>query len=248
MTSRYGLIGFPLGHSFSKGYFSDKFANESINAVYDLFPIESINLLPQLLKDNHDIKGLNVTIPYKQQVVRFLDSISDEAARINAVNVIKVCKQSDELILEGYNTDAPAFESELVDFAGVYPSNALVLGTGGASAAVAYALEQSGWEYKFVSRSPGRLNTICYQDLNEGLMAQTKLIINTTPLGMYPQISGCPPIPYNMVGADHLFFDLVYNPAETTFLANGKKFGAKTRNGLGMLHKQAELAWELWQK
>jgi shikimate dehydrogenase len=248
MTSRYGLIGFPLGHSFSKSYFSDKFAKEAIDASYDLFPIDNINLLPKLLKDNHGIKGLNVTIPYKQKVIKMIDCMNDEAATINAVNVIKVIKQSDEFILEGYNTDAPAFEAELVDFTGVYPSKALILGTGGASAAVAYVLDKSGWEYNFVSRSHGRLNTITYHELNENIMAQTRLIINTTPLGMHPDISSCPLIPYNRLSTDHFLFDLVYNPAKTTFLLNGEKYGAKTRNGLGMLYKQAELAWEIWQK
>lgn len=248
MTSRYGLIGFPLSHSFSKTYFKEKFTRESIDAVYDLFPLEDINGLPGLIKENPDIRGLNVTIPHKQQVVKFLDSVSDEAARINAVNVVKVFVKPNGYRLEGYNTDAPAFESELIDFAGTQPSNALILGTGGASAAVAYVLGKLGWEYKFVSRSPEKEDTIGYLQLNEGIIAQTRLIVNTTPLGMYPGISGCPAIPFSFINADHLLFDLVYNPEQTTFLLNGMKYGAKTRNGLGMLHKQAEMAWEIWKK
>ncbi|MGE5457665.1 MAG: shikimate dehydrogenase family protein [Methanococcaceae archaeon] len=249
MKSRYGLIGYPLSHSFSKNYFSQKFRDNSIDATYDLFPLEEIRSLLDILKTEQGLLGLNVTIPYKQQVISMLDQISDDAAAMNSVNVIKIKKGDNHFILEGYNTDAPAFESEIIDFAGNQPGNALILGTGGASASVAYVLRKLGWEILFISRFPNsHSNALNYHEINESVMLQTRLIVNTTPLGMYPEVDNFPAIPYHFITSKHYLFDLVYNPEITSFLLKGSKKGAHIKNGLGMLYKQAELAWEIWQK
>ncbi len=252
MTNRYGLIGFPLGHSFSKKYFTNKFLNQSIEAVYDLFPLEDVSQLHTILKEFPDLRGLNVTIPHKQKVIPLLDSISGEAAKINAVNTIRVSRVNGKPFLEGYNTDAPAFEAELLEFTDGIENKAvefaLILGTGGASAAVAYVLDKLEWEYQFVSRNANKNNTITYADLSESIVSRSKLIINCTPLGMHPDIETLPQIPYSAVTPEHYLFDLVYNPELTAFLIKGKQQGAHTQNGLGMLHRQAELAWDIWQK
>lgn len=248
MISRYGLIGYPLSHSFSKKYFTDKFCQNDIEAIYDLFPIANISEFHHLLDQHNDLKGLNVTIPYKKQIMELLDELSDEAHSIKAVNTIKILKEQNRIYLKGYNTDAPAFESELLDFAGNTPGKALILGTGGASAAVAFVLSKLNWEFKFVSRNPIQNDTIGYQSIDEELIRQTKLIINTTPLGMHPNMDSSPDLPYYALTSKNLLFDLVYNPELTSFLKKGQLQGAKTRNGLSMLHKQAELAWNIWQQ
>ncbi len=248
MTNRYGLIGFPLGHSFSKKYFTNKFLNHSIDAVYDLFPLEDVSQLHTILTEFTDLIGLNVTIPHKQKIIPLLDSISDEAAIINAVNTIRISRVNGKPFLEGYNTDAPAFEAELIEFTSGQKRIALILGTGGASAAVAYVLGELGWEYQFVSRNAKKPNSITYADLTESIVSKSKLIINCTPLGMHPDIDTLPQIPYSAVTPQHYLFDIVYNPELTAFLIRGKQQGAHIRNGLGMLHRQAELAWDIWQK
>lgn len=248
MLSRYGLIGYPLSHSFSKKYFTDKFRSDSIDAVYELFPLKSMDEFKPLLEKFTDLKGLNVTIPYKRLVMEMLDEISDEALLINAVNTIKISHQDNKLHLKGFNTDAPAFESELIELAGHQPANALILGTGGASSAVAFVLNKLKWEFKFVSRQPTHDDILSYQMVDEKLVRQTKLIINTTPVGMYPNMNKSPMLPYHALSDKHSLFDLVYNPELTDFLRKGKQQGAKISNGLGMLHKQAELAWKIWQQ
>ncbi|HLO92639.1 MAG TPA: hypothetical protein VK172_15850 [Lentimicrobium sp.] len=248
MKSRYGLIGYPLGHSFSKNYFSRKFSDSSIEATYDLFPISDINLLGDILKTNDGLIGLNVTIPYKKLIIPLLDTISDEAAAMNSVNVVKIRKDDDHYFLDGYNTDAPAFESELLDFIGNQTGNALILGTGGASSSVAYILKKLGWEILFASRHPVSANAVNYEEIGRSVILQTQLIVNTTPLGMYPEIDKFPPIPYQYITSEHYLFDLVYNPQKTLFLLKGEESGAYIKNGLGMLYKQAELAWEIWQR
>lgn len=248
MTDRYGLIGYPLGHSFSRKYFTEKFTSDSIDAVYELHQLEDINLINRLLGEPH-IKGLNVTIPHKQKVIAFLDELSPEARAINAVNVIKVDHIDGKLKLTGYNTDAPAFEHELNDFWKKPPGNAMILGTGGASAAVAYILQKNGWKFTFVSRyDKNRQDVIIYSDITPEIMAATQLIINTTPLGMVPNTDTLPPILYDSLTTDHYIFDLVYNPDITLFMKEAGKRGAYTRNGMGMLYRQADLAWYIWQE
>lgn len=247
MSDRYGLIGFPLGHSFSKNYFTKKFISSDIDASYELYPLNDLNELIPLIEKYPDLKGLNVTIPYKQKIISFLDELKDDAANINAVNTIKIVRKDNNFNLIGWNTDAPAFESELIDFAGNEPGNALILGTGGASAAVAYSLRKLNWDYKFVSRFKSGDSILNYEAIDIKLLNSTRLIVNTTPVGMYPSVDQAPDIPYFALNENHLLFDLVYNPEETIFLLKGKQQNAKTRNGLGMLYKQAELAWNIWQ-
>lgn len=248
MGSRYGLIGFPLSHSFSQKFFTEKFLRESIDSIYDLFPVDSVDQINNLLGTYPDLKGFNVTIPYKQQIIPFLNKLSEEASQIGAVNTVKVIRNENDIILEGYNTDAPAFESELRLFMGKNPETALILGTGGASAAIAYVLKKMGTTFKFVSRKPKGKNHLSYEQLDGILIEQTDLIVNCTPAGMYPDIHSCPPIPYGTLSARQYLFDLVYNPEITEFLRKGKQQGAHILNGLGMLHKQAEFAWSVWQK
>ncbi len=243
----FGLIGYPLSHSFSPGYFSDKFTRENINdAVYRLFPLETIQSLPLLLQNEPAICGLNVTIPYKQQVIPFLSEIDDMALKIGAVNTIKVERRDSSIWLKGFNTD---FNGVLESLKGAeHHKTALVLGNGGAAKAVLYALEHLGINYKLVSRTPATPQQISYQDVTPSLIKENSLIINTTPLGMYPNIDACPPLPYDAISADHFIFDLIYNPQETLLLKKAKLKGAKTLNGLLMLHTQAETAWHLWNK
>jgi shikimate dehydrogenase len=247
MNDKFGLIGFPLGHSFSKKYFTDKFTREGIAASYELFPLQDINELKSLVLKQPGLKGLNVTIPHKQVVIKLLDEVSGEVVTIKAVNTISIKTVNGKMVLKGWNTDAPAFESELIEFAGNKPSTALVLGTGGAAAAVKFVLNKLGWHYKSVSRTPMNHDEISYDELLDDLINSTRLIVNTTPLGMFPDVDSAPPIPYSQLTDNHYLFDLVYNPVETKFMSLGKSNGAKVINGLGMLHKQAELAWEIWQ-
>ncbi|HLN53061.1 MAG TPA: shikimate dehydrogenase [Lentimicrobium sp.] len=247
MSSRYGLVGFPLSHSFSKRYFSDKFLKESIEGVYELFPITSIDGIYGILNSYNDLKGLNVTIPYKQQIIPLLNSLSPEANQIGAVNTVKVVYHHNKPELIGYNTDAPAFEGELLKFMKNLPDKALVLGTGGASAAVVYVLKKLGIQFKFVSRKPRQPQAISYEEVTKDVIVGTRLIINCTPLGMAPNFSTFPGIPYEYLSSEHYLFDLVYNPEETEFLKKGKQQKAHVINGLGMLHSQAELSWNIWQ-
>jgi shikimate dehydrogenase len=237
-----GLIGYPLSHSFSKKYFADKFINEKIDGYhYDLFPLENIQKLLDLLKDKPNLVGLNVTIPYKEQVIPFLDELSKSAKGIGAVNTIIIENGK----LKGYNTDSYGFEISLKQFLKPYHKHALILGTGGAAKAVQYVLEQLGIGYKYVSRTPNE-EQFAYTELDETILQKYKVIINTTPLGMYPKAHQCPAIPYNFLTSEHLLYDLVYNPAVSLFLENGKARGAAIKNGLEMLHLQAEGAWSIW--
>ncbi len=243
---RFGLIGYPLSHSFSRKYFTHKFDVEGIlDCKYDLFPIEAIEHLPKLLKDHPDLVGLNVTIPYKEQVLSYLDEIDESALKIGAVNTIKI--EARKLI--GYNTDVFGFEKTLRNFIEKHPSTpierAMILGTGGASKAVAFVLDKMKIKYTSVSRSAkkGQLN---YDKLGESHIKQIQLIINTTPLGTYPNVDSCPKIPYESLNEKHLLYDLVYNPEKTVFLIKGELEGAYILNGLEMLKGQAEKAWEIW--
>lgn len=241
----YGLIGYPLSHSFSKHYFSQKFENEGItNSFYDLFPIETIELILPILRSHPNLKGLNVTIPYKEQVIGYLNKLDESACAIGAVNCIKI----ENGLLIGYNTDAYGFERSLQEFLQTHdaphPQQALVLGTGGAAKAVAFVLKKLNIAFKMVSREVGKAD-MTYEDLT--LLDAYPLIINTTPLGMAPHFDSFPAIPYHCLRPNHLLYDLVYNPEQTLFLQKAAQQGAATQNGLKMLHYQAEKAWEIWK-
>lgn len=242
---RFGLVGYPLGHSFSKKYFTEKFLKENLSdCVYENYPLESIDQLPSLVSsENPD--GLNVTIPYKSEVIRFLDRIDDEAALIGAVNVIKVIKTGSRTFLHGYNSDVTGIHLTLEPFAGMQPRHAIVLGSGGSSRAVCHVLEKLGFSFSVVSRK-SRPGYITYDQLDYNIFRETGLIINTTPLGMYPDIDSKPPINYDYLDSWHVLFDLVYNPEYTSFLREGRKRGCTVLTGLAMLYSQAEKSWEIW--
>jgi len=243
---RYGLIGFPLSHSFSKKYFAEKFAREGIvDCTYELYPLEEIGLLPELLSSVENLCGLNVTIPYKKQVLPFLDHLSDEVQKIEACNCIAIANGK----RYGYNTDTIGFEATFAPQLTLQDKAALVLGTGGAAAAVAYTLAKLGINYTYVSREPtGKPNTILYSALDEEMMQSYTIIINTSPLGTYPAVDDCPAIPYNLLTARHYLYDLVYNPAKTLFLKKGEERGTRIQNGAAMLAIQAEESWKIWNR
>lgn len=243
----FGLIGYPLSHSFSPGYFSQKFSKEGIeDAVYRLFPIETIEKLTELLSSEQNICGLNVTIPFKQQVLPFLDEIDETASFIGAVNTICFLRTSEGISLKGYNTDVVGVRESLKGQE--HHKNALILGNGGASKAVIYTLNQLGIKYTIVSRTPKENDQISYDQLSEATILENTLIINTTPLGMTPNINECPPIPYQAIGPEHFIFDLIYNPEETLFMKKAYQNGAQIINGKLMLFSQAEASWHLWNK
>ena len=243
----YGLIGKKLGHSFSADFFNNKFAREGINDHYYLFPLEEISEFPHLLLENPDLEGLNVTIPYKQQLIPYLNSLSEEAEKIGAVNVIKFQRDGKDLKLIGYNSDCIGFKISLLPLLHDKIKKALVLGTGGASKAVSYVLKNLGLEVNFVSRKPGE-NLLTYEDLDQDIMKENLLIVNTTPLGMFPEIESYPPIPYHFLTPLHVCYDLVYNPLETLFMKKASEQGAVVKNGLEMLEQQALAAWDIWRK
>lgn len=239
---RFGLIGYPLTHSFSQKFFTEKFAQEKItDAVYENFSLKDMDELHQVLQQHADLCGLNVTIPYKKQVLPFLTGASDAVQKMGACNCIKISGGK----LFGYNTDVFGFEKSLLRFLQPHHRKALILGTGGASAAVEFVLQKLGIDYLFVSRTASE-NAISYAMLDGQVMATHQLIINTTPLGMYPKVEDCPAIPYQYLTAQHHLYDLVYNPAETTFLMHGKLQGATIQNGQEMLVLQAEESWRIW--
>ncbi|MDP3441239.1 MAG: shikimate dehydrogenase [Ignavibacteria bacterium] len=245
----YGLIGKPLSHSFSKKYFTEKFDNEGISAKYELFPLETIEELPELIRLNPDLKGLNVTIPYKQSVNPYLSEIDKVARIIGAVNTIKIKRKNGKPYLIGYNTDAIGFEQTLKSILKKekHPK-ALILGTGGSANAVRYVLRKHGIFFRSVSRTGLKSEQITYPMITKSTMCFYKLIINTTPLGMYPNISEAPDIMYDTINMNHILIDLIYNPEETLFLQRGKQYGAKTVNGMQMLMSQAEASWKIWNK
>ena len=240
---KYGLIGHPLTHSFSKKFFTEKFEKEQLNdCQYDLFDIPSINELTFILKNNPELKGLNVTIPYKEVVMDVLDEIYEEAKKIGAVNTIKIKNNK----LTGYNTDYFGFKQSLKPFLEISQERALILGTGGASKAVYHALTSLNINCLFVSRNPKNENEISYEDVNEYVIRNHQIIVNTTPVGTFPNINEKPAIDYSQITTKHLVYDLVYNPTETKFLKEGKQQGANILNGMQMLQLQAEKAWEIW--
>jgi shikimate dehydrogenase len=242
---RFGLIGYPLSHSFSPGYFAEKFAKEGIkDCVYEAYPLASIDELKQLLDCHKDLCGLNVTIPYKKKVIRFLDAGSEEVKQMVACNTIKI--KDGKLI--GYNTDVTGFELSLLPLLKPHHTHALVLGTGGAAAAIEFVLNKLDIQFLFVSREKKEANSIIYTQLNKQILDKYTLIINTTPLGMYPKVDEFPAIPYNYLSDKHYLFDLVYNPAETQFLKKGKEHGAVIKNGADMLIIQANESWRIWNE
>lgn len=241
----YGLIGKKIGHSFSAKFFNKKFADEGIDESYNLFPLEEIEELHDLLSSQTDLKGLNVTIPYKQEVIPFMDSLSEEAKEIGAINVIKIQREGDKISLKGYNTDSIGFRDSLIPLLRPDIKHALVLGTGGASKAVGYILSKLGIVPTFVSRKKSA-SAISYEDLDEKVLNSNLLIVNATPLGMFPDVNSCAPIPYHLLTKNHVCYDLVYNPQETEFLKRAAKQGAVTKNGIEMLHGQALAAWDIW--
>ncbi|MBW8684243.1 shikimate dehydrogenase family protein [Chitinophaga rhizophila] len=238
----YGLIGYPLSHSFSKGFFAEKFAREGIKeCIYESFPIPAIDELSTLMAQQPQLQGLNVTIPYKEVVIPYLDELSPAAAQIKAVNCIHF-KDGRRI---GYNTDAIGFKRSLEPLLTPHHNKALVLGTGGAAKAVQFVLESLHIPYQLVSRQASD-STISYEQLDAPTMASHTLIINTTPLGMYPNVDAAPAIPYDLLTERHLLYDLIYNPVVTTFLQKGADKGATIKNGHEMLILQAEASWEIW--
>ena len=239
---QFGLIGFPLSHSFSKGYFANHFSTENIlDAQYENYPIESIDLLTSLWENHPALKGLNVTIPYKKQVIPFLQYPSSVVQSIQACNCIRLYDGA----LYGYNTDVIGFEQSLLPYLKFHHQKALIFGTGGAAAAVAWVLKKLGIAYQFVSRTESE-GCISYAALSPAVIEAHTLLIQTSPVGMFPNIDEAPNLPYEAITSKHHLFDLIYNPAETKFLAMGAGQGATTQNGLEMLHLQADASWEIW--
>lgn len=276
MNCEYGLLGYPLGHSFSRAYFNNKFAKEGIDAEYLNFELQSVEELPQLLAEHPRLRGLNVTIPHKQAVIPLLDELSDEARAIGAVNVIRIERQESgtaKPYLKGFNSDVIGFVESIRPLLQPHHKRALVLGTGGASKAVCRGLEKLGIEWRYVSRkrqtatpapdgpitapsaSPKSPITVpsgspegplTYSDLTPSFIADYTVIVNCTPLGMFPRIDSSPELPYAALSKHHLLFDLVYNPGITQFMRQGRRFGATVKNGLEMLHLQADASWDFW--
>jgi len=243
---KFGLIGYPLVHSFSKKYFNRKFDNENIkNVCYQNYELKNINELKSIIEKNPNLRGLNVTIPHKEKVIKYLDKIEEKYLNIGAVNVIKIIDNK----LFGINTDYEAFKITLKEWLNKkFNGKALILGTGGSSKSVSLALKELNIDHNFVSRTK-RKNFFSYKDLSDiSIFSNYKLIINTTPLGMYPKINLSPNIPYHLITKNYYLYDLVYNPEMTQFLENGKIKGAKIKNGLEMLYLQAELSWSYWNK
>ncbi len=244
----YGLIGYPLSHSFSENYFNKKFNIEKIkDSKYINFPIENISEFKDLVKHNKNLYGLNVTIPYKESIINYLDKLDDSAKEIGAVNTIKIERLGNSVLLTGYNTDFYGFYESLIPYINKQiHTHALILGTGGASKAVAYVLKKLNIKYKFVSRSKSSAY-ITYSELNEYILQKYKLIVNTTPLGMFPSINSFPDINYSFLSNNHIAYDLVYNPDKTLFLEKAENQKAVIINGLKMLHLQAEKAWQIFR-
>ena len=245
MTDKYGLIGYPLGHSFSVTYHNQRFADEGINAKYVNFEIPNIEQLIEVLSQNPELKGLNVTIPYKEKVMEYLDYISPEARAIGAVNVIRVVHEGTKIELRGYNSDVIGFVQSIEPMIESYHKKALVLGTGGASKAICYGLKSLGIEPVLVSRYE-RPGTIQYASITPDVVKEYNVIVNCTPLGMFPKVNECPTLPYEAMDEKNILYDLIYNPDETLFMRKGAERGAAVKNGLEMLLLQAFASWEFW--
>ena len=241
---KFGLVGRNISYSFSRSYFTEKFRREHIEAGYLNFDLQQLSELPKILKEHRDLKGLNVTIPYKEEILPFLDDMSSEALEIGAVNTIKILRDGR---LKGFNTDYTGFKDAIKPFLEPYHERALILGTGGASKAILYALKKLKIEAILVSRTPSE-NQLSYEQLNEKVMKDHKLIINCTPLGTFPKVEDYPPIPLENITSEHLVFDLIYNPPVTKLMELCKINGATVVNGQKMLELQAEKAWEIWTR
>ena len=242
---KYGLIGYPLGHSFSVNYFNQKFADEGINAKYINFEISDVGQIIEVVSANPELKGLNVTIPYKERVIEYLDQLSPEARAIGAVNVIRVTHDGGKLYLKGFNSDVIGFTQSIEPMLESYHKKALVLGTGGASKAICYGLKSLGVEPVCVSRYE-RSETICYKDITADVVQEYNVIVNCTPVGMFPRSNDCPQLPYEALDDKNILYDLVYNPDTTLFMKRGAERGAQVKNGLEMLLLQAYASWEFW--
>ena len=243
---KFGLIGYPLTHSFSEQYFSDKFIKEKIfDCSYENYPVSDIEQVKDIIASTPELCGLNVTIPYKTKIIGLLNYISKEADEIGAVNVVKIKKIENKILLHGYNSDFVGVSDSLKQYIDNGIKCALILGTGGASKAVYYALKQTGLTAQFVSREK-KAGVLTYAELTPALLAETQLIVNTTPLGMFPDIEAFPNIDYRQLGSKHILFDLVYNPEMTAFLKKGAERGCTIITGSKMLHSQAEKAWQIW--
>ncbi len=240
---KYGIIGNPLGHSFSKGFFTEKFAREGIDAEYLNFQIPEIGKLTEVLQENPELRGINVTLPYKTEVIPFLDELSDEAREIGAVNVVQIRNGH----LKGFNSDIIGFTRSIQPLLKPHHRKALILGTGGASRAIRVGLTRLGLEWKYVSRTP-REGMITYEDITAETLREYEVIVNCSPVGMFPKVDECPAIPYEFLTQDHLLYDLVYNPENTLFMKKGALQGAVVKNGLEMLHLQAIASWEFWNE
>ena len=248
LFEEFGLIGYPLGHSFSVKFFTDKFEKEQIDATYNNFEIPNAEMLHEIVAQHPYLKGLNVTIPYKQAVMPLLDEISKEATAIGAVNVVQVKTQPDGTkYLKGYNSDSIGFCQSIRPLLRPQHTRALVLGTGGASKAIVYGLKSLGITPQYVSRTP-KEGMLSYKDLTAEVISKYKVIVNCSPVGMFPHVEECPNIPYEYLTTEHLLYDLVYNPLETIFLRKGSEMGAITKNGLEMLHLQALASWDFWHE
>ena len=243
---RYGLIGYPLTHSFSKRFFTEKFENEKIDSTYQNFEIDNISKFSEVVKNNTEVVGLNVTIPYKEQVIPFLDELNDSALEIGAVNTVKITRTDSGIHLKGFNTDTYGFETSLKPLLKPHHKKALILGTGGASKALKYVLNKLDIGYISASIEKLKENEIRYEEINEKMMSERLLIINATPLGTYPKTDAFAPIPYEFISEKHLLFDLVYNPEVTQFMSKGKARGATVKNGYEMLLQQALKSYEIW--
>jgi shikimate dehydrogenase len=244
----YGLVGFPLGHSFSKKFFTEKFENEGkADHQYLNFEIDSIAKFSSIFDQHDDIMGLNCTIPYKQQVMQYMSEIDEETQKVGAVNTIKPIRTPEGLRLKGYNTDIIGFERSIAPMLGEKHKKALILGTGGASKAIKYVLGKLGIEFISASIEDELLEgEIRYEQIDQAMLSERLVVINATPLGTFPKVDACPNIPYQFLTSDHVLFDLVYNPEVTLFMQKGAERGAPTKNGLEMLHQQALAAWEIW--
>jgi shikimate dehydrogenase len=242
--SKFGLLGKNISYSFSSGYFTKKFEKLNLKKhKYVNFDIPEIKDFPSIIEETPNLKGMNVTIPYKEVVMQYLDKLDETAKEIGAVNTIKFTKRGD---LKGYNTDIFGFENSIKPFLKKHHKKALILGTGGASKAVAYAFKRNDINFKFVSRNPSEKNQISYKDLSEEILEEYTVIVNCSPIGTFPNVNDAPKIPYQFITDKHLLFDLIYNPEETAFLKKGKEKGAAIKNGYQMLELQAEEAWRIW--
>jgi len=241
---KYGLVGKNIAYSFSRAHFTAKFEKEQLPYTYVNYDLESIAEFPEILNQD-DIRGLNVTIPYKEKVIPFIDELHKTASEIGAVNTIKFLASGKT---KGYNTDYYGFKKSIAPYLKSHHKNALILGTGGASKAIAYALQKLGISFDYVSRTPQSKAKYVYSDLTEPIITKHTLIINCTPLGTHPNVNQCPDLPYDGITKAHLLFDLIYNPIQTKFLICGEIKGATTCNGAKMLEYQAEKAWQIWNK